>query len=150
MLAISQNTALFSILGTQFGGNGTTTFGLPDLRGRVALNQGQGPGLSNYVVGQQQGTENVTLNTTQMPAHNHQVNASTNSADQPSPAGAIPASPLDSQGANSTGYTKSAANTTMAPNMIGNSGGNQPFSIIQPVLAVTFIIALQGIFPSRN
>jgi microcystin-dependent protein len=150
LLSISQNTALFSILGTSFGGNGTTTFGLPDLRSRVPIHQGQGPGLSPYVLGQQGGPENVTLLQNNMPIHTHLANASTINADQPSPAGAIWASPVDSQGGAGTGYTKQAANTTMAPNAIGNAGGSVPFSIVQPYLAVTFIIALQGIFPSRN
>jgi len=150
LLAISQNTALFSILGTQYGGNGTTTFSLPDLRGRIPVNQGQGPGLSPYTVGEQIGTENVTLLSTQMPAHTHLISATTAQADLGSPAGAILAAPVDSTGNPSAGYTKTAANTQMAQNAVGIAGGSQPFSIIQPILAVTFIIALQGIFPSRN
>jgi microcystin-dependent protein len=150
LMSISQNTALFSLLGTFYGGDGVTTFGLPDLRGRVAVHQGQGPGLSPYVIGQAAGTENVTLLQSQMPAHTHIPNASSNSADQASPAGAIWAAPLDSQGGAGTGYTKTAANTTMAPNALGIAGGSQPVSIIEPYLCVTFCIATQGIFPSRN
>ena len=150
LLSISQNTALFSILGTTFGGNGIQTFGLPDLRGRLPVHWGQGPGLSNYVLGQMSGTENVTLTSNQMPAHTHGVNASTNGADQNSPAGAIWAAALDSNQQPVTAYTKTAANTTMAPNAVGLAGNNLPFGIIQPILCVTFIIALNGIFPSRN
>jgi microcystin-dependent protein len=150
ILAISQNTALFSLLGTFYGGNGTSTFALPDLRGRLAVNQGQGPGLSSYTIGEQTGTESVTLLTTNMPAHTHLINASTGAADLGSPAGAVLAVPYDSTGVAGTGYTKTPANTQMAPNAVGLAGGSQPFSILQPLLAVTFIIALQGIFPSRN
>jgi microcystin-dependent protein len=150
IMSIAQNTALFSLLGTFYGGNGTSTFALPDLRGRLAVNQGQGPGLSLYSIGEQTGTENVTLLSTQMPAHTHLVNASTGAGDLGNPSGAILAAPYDSTGNAGTGYTKTAANTQMAPNAVGIAGGSQPFSIVQPVLAVTFIIALVGIFPSRN
>lgn len=150
LMAISQNTALFSILGTTYGGNGQTTFALPDLRGRVPVHAGQGPGLSPYVLGEQTGTENVTLLSTQMPTHTHLVNASTNGADQGSPAAAILAAPLDGSGSPTAGYTKTAANTQMAPTAIGMAGGNQPFSVLQPLTCVNFIIALEGIFPSRN
>ena len=150
LLSISQNTALFSILGTTYGGDGVQTFGLPDLRGRVAVNQGQGPGLSSYVPGEITGTESVTLQQNQLPIHTHVVNASTNSADQASPAGAIWAAPLDGNQNAGTGYTKTASNTTMAPNALGTAGGGQPVEILQPLLCVTFLIALVGIFPTRN
>jgi microcystin-dependent protein len=150
LLAIAQNTALFAILGTTYGGNGVNTFALPDLRGRIPLNWGQGPGLSSYVIGEMTGTENVTLLQTNMPAHNHLINASTNAADQTSPAQAIPALASDSQQGAVLAYTKTAANTTMAPNAVSVAGSSIPVSIIQPILCVTFIIALEGIFPSRN
>lgn len=150
LLSIAQNTALFSILGTTYGGNGQTTFGLPDLRGRLPVSQGQGPGLSMYSLGEITGTENVTLLQTNMPMHNHVINASTNNADQNSPAGAILAQDVDSTGTNAQGYTKTTANTTMAPTALSMAGGNVPVSIVQPILVVNFIIALVGVYPSRN
>ncbi|HZT30483.1 MAG TPA: tail fiber protein [Bryobacteraceae bacterium] len=146
LLPISQNTALFSILGTTFGGDGISTFALPDLRGRVTVHQGQGPGLSPYTIGQSAGTENVTLLSSQMPAHNHVINA-TESATTSDPAGAVPAN----EAANRTMiYGATPDGTVMNAAMCGNAGGSQPHSNIQPYLCVTFIIALQGIFPSRN
>jgi len=146
IMSISQNTALFSILGTTYGGNGTTTFALPDLRSRVPIHVGQGPGLSPYVLGQVAGTENVTLLTTQIPLHNHGVNCSTGGGTQASPASGYPA--VESTGT-SLDYAASS-NGTMNPAMIGNAGSGQPHANIQPYLCVNFIIALQGIFPSRN
>lgn len=145
LLSIAQNTALFSILGTTYGGNGTTTFALPDLRGRVPIHPGQGPGLSSYVLGEAAGVENVTLLTTQMPAHTHVLtsNASTAAATDTLPTGNFLAS--DNQ------YTN-ASNTQMNANAvaIAPTGGSQPHTNIQPFLCVNFIIALEGIFPSRN
>lgn len=146
LLPISQNTALFSLLGTQFGGNGVSTFGLPDLRGRVPIHQGQGPGLSPYVMGQMAGSENTTLLASQMPAHNHLINANTGGGTQASPANGFPA--VESTGT-SLNYA-AAQDTTMAPPAVSIAGGNQPFSNVQPYLCVNFVIALQGIFPSRN
>jgi microcystin-dependent protein len=141
LLSIAQNTALFSLLGTTYGGDGVTTFALPDLQGRVAVHRGQGAGLSPYVIGQAGGSENVTLIQTQMPAHTHAAAGSSNAADQASPAGGIWAAPLDSQGAAGTGYTKAASNTTLAPTAIGAAGGSQPHTNIQPYLCVNFCIA---------
>ncbi|HEV2446954.1 MAG TPA: tail fiber protein, partial [Candidatus Sulfopaludibacter sp.] len=148
--SISQNAALFSILGTYYGGNGTTNFALPDLRGRGPLHQGQGSGLSPYSIGEQTGVEAVTLLGSQLPAHTHVANASTNPADQNSPAGAVWAALLDATPAAGTSFTKTAANTTMAPNAVATAGSGQPVGVIQPYLCVSFIIALVGIFPSRN
>ena len=150
ILSIAQNTALFSLLGTMYGGNGQTTFALPDLRGRVGIHQGQGPGLSSYVIGEASGTESVTLLTTQIPQHNHPVAASSVNADQGSPDGAVWATPVDSTGNAGAGYTKTAPNVTMAQNAIGMAGGNQPHANIQPYLCINFCIALNGIFPSRS
>jgi len=147
LLSISQNTALFSILGTTYGGDGRTTFGLPDLRGRVPIQPGQGPGLSNYVLGQKAGTENVTLTQNQLPSHNHAVNAVAEGGNQASPEGNLPA--VESTGT-SKDYSDAAATSQMNPGMVGNTGGNQPFSVVQPYQCVNYIIALQGIFPSRN
>jgi microcystin-dependent protein len=149
LLPISQNTALFSILGTTFGGNGQTTFGLPDLRGRVPMNFGQGPGLTPRNLGENGGSETVTLLVTQMPAHTHQANASSANATAPSPQGGVWAQELDSQGGTGTGYT-GTPNTTMSPQAIGTAGGGQPHQNLQPYLCVNFIIALNGIFPSRS
>lgn len=144
LVSISQNAALFSILGTTFGGDGVQTFALPDLRGRVPIHAGQGPGLSPYVSGEQGGTEAVALAQNQMPIHNHAVNAEGLNANSPTPAGT-----LLSKSASQI-YNTAAANTTMSPSMISNAGGGQGHPNIQPFLSVNFIIALQGIFPSRN
>jgi len=152
ILPISQNTALFSILGTTYGGNGTTTFALPDLRGRVAIHPGQGPGLSNYDLGQQGGSETVTLTQNQMPSHTHTVNASTNAPGRGgnSPTGNLLTVASDANNVTVNLYTGGAPNTTMSPQMVANAGGNQPVPDIQPYTCVNYIIALQGIFPSRN
>jgi microcystin-dependent protein len=149
LLSIAQNTALFSLLGTTYGGNGQTTFALPDLRGRVPIHPGQGPGLSSYTLGQQAGTESVTLTPNQMPAHTHSatavLRASTQAANDTLPTGNYLAD---------GGPYQSATNTTMNANAVavtnGISGNSQPTTIIQPYLCVSFIIALEGIFPSRN
>ena len=151
LLAINQNAALFSLLGTQYGGNGTTNFALPDLRGRAGVNQGQGSGLSNYVIGQVSGVENVTLLSTQMPQHTHTWAASTALGDQPSPAadflsgGKIPnGTPIPSYAA------PGGATVPLAAAMLGSIGNNTAHPNMQPYLVVNFCIALQGIFPSRN
>ena len=149
LLPIAQNTALFSLLGTTYGGNGQTTFALPDLRGRVPMSFGQGPGLSPRNLGEAAGSEGVTLLTTQMPSHNHAANGATGNATAPSPQGGVWAQQVDSQGGTGNGYT-AAPNTTMSPQAIGQAGGNQPHDNLQPYLCVNFIIALQGIYPSRS
>lgn len=146
LLAINQFAALFAILGTTYGGNGTSTFALPDFRGRVPLHQGSGPGLSTYVPGEQTGTQNVTLLSNNMPIHSHLVNCSSGGGAT-TPVGNFP-------GGVSVGATEKLYSTTtnnqMAAGMIAAAGGNVPVSIIQPILCVTFIIAMVGIFPSRN
>ena len=143
IMAIAQNTALFSLLGTTYGGNGQTTFGLPDLRGRVALGFGQGPGLSNYTQGEVAGVETVTLNSQQMPLHNHAINASNLDAADQTPGGNFPSG----GGAyNNPAPPRQAMNAAMC----GNAGGNQPHENRQPYLVLNWVIALQGIFPSRN
>jgi microcystin-dependent protein len=147
LLPIAQNTALFSLLGTTYGGNGINTFALPDLRGRVPNHFGQGPGLSNYTQGQVGGTETVTLLQGNLPAHSHPVNAVTAGGNQASPAANLPA--IESTGT-SLNFSSSAANATMNAATIGNTGQNLPLPVIQPYLTINFIIALQGIFPSRN
>jgi microcystin-dependent protein len=169
-MAIQQNTALFSLLGTTYGGNGTTTFNLPDLRGRSAVNQGQGPGLSNLVLGQQGGTENVTLTTPNMPAHNHPstftststLGASTTKATLQAPgAGTVLARTKDGATPGPSLpliYLPSGTATDVnlgglnVAGTVSNAvvGGNVPFAIRDPYLAVSIVIAVQGIFPSRN
>ncbi|MDE2483038.1 MAG: phage tail protein [bacterium] len=146
LLPIAQNAALFSILGTTYGGNGVQTFALPDLRGRVPIQQGQAPGLSAYVLGEASGTETTTLLTPNLPQHNHLLmgNQQASGNEFPGPAHVIGASTADKM------YTNQAPNVNMAPTSISMTGGNQPFSNMQPYLALNFIIALQGIFPSRN
>ena len=146
LLPIAQNQALFSLLGTTYGGDGRTSFALPDLRGRVPVGFGQGPGLSNRVIGDQFGSELVTLNINQMPSHYHTVNAVTTEGNQNLPTNSLPANTktLDKE------YSDANANTTMKATMVNPTGGNQPFGVTQPSLGVNFIIALQGIYPSRN
>ena len=139
ILSIAQNTALFSLLGTTYGGNGQTTFALPDLRGRVAVHPGQGPGLSAVTQGESSGTETATLLVTNMPAHSHFPQATNAAATTSKPANAVPAG----GGVYATPAAVNMAATTPA-------GGSQPFSIRNPYLGVNYIIALEGIFPSRN
>ena len=147
LLSIAQNSALFSILGTTYGGNGQTTFALPDLRGRTPIGQGQGPGLTNVTLGEQAGSESVTLTPNQMPMHTHAVGCNSDSAGNPDPTNNVPGN----LGRLSTVKPFAAtASATMAPTMIAAAGGSQPFSIQQPYLGLNYIICLEGIFPSRN
>jgi microcystin-dependent protein len=152
LLSISANTALFSILGTTFGGNGTSTFGLPDMRGRVPVHAGQGPGLSPYVLGEETGAEHVTLTINNLPSHNHNVAATSTTSGRGggSPTGNLLAATANVGTAPVEIYAGGSPNTTMSPQMISSVGGNLPVSVIQPVQCVNFIIALVGIFPSRN
>ncbi|MES2112207.1 MAG: tail fiber protein [Bacteroidota bacterium] len=151
LLAISQWSALFSILGTTYGGDGVTTFALPNLQSRIPIHWGSGPGLSPYAIGEITGSESVTLTSQQMPMHNHLVNANSQAATQSTPGTFLLA--LSNDPAASTvinTYTDAAADSTMNPAMIMPAGGSQPHNNIQPVLAITFIIALEGVYPSRN
>lgn len=150
LLLIQQNAALFSLLGTTFGGNGTTNFGLPDLRGKVGIHRGQGPGLTNRSLGQPGGVASVTLTQSQLPAHSHgaaSAPVSTQPATHTDPAGRVFAVPTDG----------SFAYATQADATLGGvgattpvAGGSQPHSNMQPYLTLNFCIALQGIFPSRS
>jgi microcystin-dependent protein len=144
-MPISQNTALFSLLGTTYGGNGTSTFQLPDLRGRVPVSFGTGTGLSAYELGQAGGTESVTLTEDQMPAHNHTLQASDDPATNTKPAGRVLGRARDRTFADAPDGT-----TTMNPGSIASVGGGQPASIVQPYLGLNFCIALFGIFPARS
>jgi len=154
LISIAQNTALFSLIGTYYGGDGRTTFALPDLRGRCAVGMAQGPGLSDRRIGSQFGSETVTLNQTQLPSHTHQLMGNNTDANTTDPTNATlakdnvviergsPAIPVN-------GYSTGAANVGMGAS-IGNAGGNQAHNNMQPSLAMNYVIALQGIFPSRN
>ncbi len=151
LLAINENDALFALLGTTYGGDGQTTFALPNLQSRAVVGQGAGQGLSSYSQGQTAGTEGVTLTTPQMPAHNHPlqgttVKANTGGAGAVSPAGAF----FGDKG--SELYTGSAGAAALAPDVlsltVAPAGGSQPHTNIQPILAIRYIIAWQGIFPS--
>jgi len=144
-LSIAQNTALFSLLGTYFGGDGQQTFNLPDLRGRVAVSQGQGPGLSSYTQGQAGGAESVTLTAAQAPTHTHTMMAAANvTAPNPGPSLALgtPATAVQLYGANSP--------TALASGSIGAFWSGTAHENRQPFLGLNYIIALAGIFPSRS
>lgn len=148
LLPLSQNTALFSLLGTTYGGNGTSNFALPDLQGRAAMGAGQGPGLSPRDLGETAGSPTVTLATNQMPAHIHSASAVGGSGNSASPVGAI----WSASGSGRTPDTIYAATggTQMSPTTLGLTGGNLPHNNLPPYLAVSFIIALQGIYPPRS
>jgi microcystin-dependent protein len=146
LLPISQNTALFSLLGTTYGGDGKTTFGLPNLQGRSAMHAGQGPGLPDYMLGETGGSETVTLQQSEMPAHTHAWMASNQSAEDRTPANEFVAR---ATGGNL--YTTSTNGLTpMASGAIASAGGGQPHNNMQPYLTVNFCIALQGIYPPRS
>lgn len=146
LLPINQNLALFSLLGTNYGGNGTTNFALPDMRGRVLLSDGAGPGLSTYDLGQTGGKETHTLTVAEMPTHSHSVNAVSAEGNQNLPTNVLPANTkaLDKE------YSSAAPNVQMSSTMINPAGGNQAHENRQPFLVLKCIIAVQGIFPSRN
>jgi microcystin-dependent protein len=161
ILAISTNSALFSILGTTYGGNGTTTFGLPDLRGRTPVGQGQGPGLSSVALGELAGSESVNLTTGQLPSHAPTVavevaipavTASTNVAAAPSNAALL--GPVTGGGRPGTLYSTDTTDVTLKPFAANVTvtpvGGNLPVPIRDPYLGINFIIALEGIYPSHN
>jgi microcystin-dependent protein len=148
ILSIAQNTALFSLLGTTFGGNGQTTFALPDLRGRVPIHQGQGPGLTNRTMGEQAGEENHTLISTEMPMHNHLFSTNNVAGAVGTPNGNFLAASSDPSV--SSFYRPTSDGSTLNPQSIGLAGGNQPHNNMQPYLVINFSIALEGIFPSRN
>ena len=150
LLAIVQNTALFALLGTTFGGNGQTTFALPDLRGRVPVGWGQGPGLSNYDLGQVGGAESVTLLTTQLPAHNHSITASSVAGTATAPAGNYPAVVVDPTANPMSAYGTGAPLVQMNAASVAAAGGSQPHNNVQPFLGMNYIICLEGVFPSRN
>ncbi|MCB4808269.1 tail fiber protein [Tamlana sp. 62-3] len=144
LLAISSNSALFSILGTTYGGDGRTTFGLPDLRGRVPVGVGSGPGLTSRLQGAKFGSETTTLSVGNLPVHNHAVNASTNSGTSSEPTDNVLAHTNNFD----TEYTDTA-NTTMSETMVGNTGNGEAFNISPPSIGMHYIICTTGTYPSR-
>ncbi len=149
ILSIAQNTALFSLLGTTYGGNGQTTFALPDLRSRVPMHPGQGPGLTSRSLGEQGGSENVTLTIPQIPAHNHSATTTTNANSGPA-TDTVPNGNFLSEGNSYNSASNAQMNANAVQVSIGINGGSQPHPNLQPFTCVNFIIATQGIFPSRN
>ena len=148
LLPINQNQALFSLLGTTYGGDGRTTFGLPDLRGRVPLHVGQGVGLTNRSQGSKSGTEKHALTTSEMPKHQHALYASKGNGSQPVPTGNL----LAHQSRKTPIYATAKAGglTPMNKTAVGPMGNSQSHNNMQPYLALRFCIALQGVYPSRN
>ncbi len=142
LMAINQNQALFALLGTTFGGDGRTTFALPDLRGRAPIHMS-----GAHPLGERAGTEAITLLETQLPTHTHTVRARSDGGNQGGPGGNGWAREVTNQNAT---YSDALPNATMSAQAIGTAGQNQPHNNVQPFLALNFIIALQGIFPSRN
>ena len=175
LMSISQNNALFALLGTFYGGNGTTNFGLPDLQGRSPVGVGAGNGLSPITVGELSGNESVTLTISQLPAHTHTATATagtasasisipattTNTGEGATPGNTTVLGPIAAGGRPGTLYSTSAANTTLAPFnasltgsaptvTVGSTGGSLPVALRNPYLGITFIIALSGVFPPRS
>ncbi len=151
LLPISQNTALFSLLGTTYGGDGVSNFALPDLRGRVPISSGQGPGLQSYVLGQSGGAESATLGVGNLPAHNHAVNTVSTAANSKSPANQFLAAIPGAAGPGSENvYASGPANSTLNPGAVSSTGGSQPVDIRTPYLTLNWIIALVGVYPSRG
>lgn len=144
LLQISQNTALFSLVGTTYGGDGRSTFGLPNMQGRAPMHPGRGPGLTPRKLGEPAGTPSVTVAQSQMPNHRHSVNGTDGNAAQ-TPIG-------NSFGFNEESYTTYDGNNVgaLSGNALSNTGGTQPHNNLQPLLGLNFIIALQGLYPSRS
>lgn len=145
LLPLSQNTALFSLLGTTYGGNGKSNFALPDLQGRAPMHPGQGPGLSLHDLGETGGSETVTLLESEIPSHSHTMRASAVSADRPTPVASLSATP---SGDNL--YAPANNLVSMAPQCLAPAGGDQPHNNMMPYLTFYFCIALQGVFPPRT
>ena len=145
LLAVSQNDALFSLFGTIYGGDGRTTFGLPELRGRIPIHAGSGPGLSPRNLGAKSGTEKEALTTAQLPSHSHAMRANTGLANQTSPAGHVLA-----QSSTLNQYFETAPSVDLGASTVVAIGGSQSHDNIQPFLCIHFIVALSGIYPSRN
>ena len=142
-LSIAQYDALFNLIGTTYGGDGVNTFNLPDLRGRVPVHQGAGS-QGSYTIGQNGGSETVTLNTSQLPAHSHGAQAQSGQGNQQAPAGGVWAASILNQ------YSTNAANAAMNPQSMAMAGGNQPHENMLPFQCISFIIALNGIYPTQG
>ncbi len=150
ILLISQNTALFSLLGTLYGGDGRNTFALPDLRGRLPRHQGTGPGLTPRQIGKKDGIEDVVLNPAQMPTHTHQLDGTTEQADAEAPGGGGDPTGKVLADATISIYSAQTPDLNFDASAVSDTGGDQDHSTLMPVLCVNFIIALQGVVPSRN
>jgi microcystin-dependent protein len=153
LLPISQNTALFSLLGTQFGGNGISNFALPDLQGRAAVGQGTLAGGGTYTMGEQTGAESVTITTATMATHNHSLNATTAQGTTNAPTGAVLATVAKGtlQGKDKGNiYDPAQPNTSLVPASLALAGAGQPHNNVQPSLVLRYCIALRGVFPSRS
>jgi microcystin-dependent protein len=146
LLPISQNTALFSLLGTTYGGNGKSNFALPDLQGRAAMHPGQGPGLSLHDLGETGGAETVSLLESEIPSHAHTLSVSNQIASSTSPQGL----PLGASGGEVIYSDNTGTRTNMSPNALAPAGGDQPHNNMQPYLTFYFCIAMQGVFPPRG
>src|ERR1043166_4989359 len=146
LMPISENDTLFNLIGTTYGGDGQSTFGLPNLSGRVPVHMGQGPGITqNYQIGESAGVESVTLTTQQIPVHTHALIASTAVANSNTPANQVPA-----QSTQRAIYFEASTTTNLAPSAISPVGGSQPHENMQPYLCITFIISLFGVFPTQS
>src|SRR6201981_354096 len=151
ILPLSQNTALFSLLGTTYGGDGKSNFALPDMQGSAPMHPGQGPGLSLHDLGETGGESNVTLLQTEMPAHSHAANCLSTAGDSNAPNGNTWAATAGTgRGGGPPNYSTAGPTTPMSAFSTSVSGGSQPHNHMSPYLAVTFIIALQGVFPQRS
>jgi len=153
LMAISNNTALFSLLGTFYGGDGRSTFALPDLRSRVPVGQGQGSGLTNYTIGEMDGVESVTINSNEMPSHNHPFFGTSSSANDKRPKAGSAFAQTTKAGPISPGdnyYAVPGALAPLNPSTVQPTGSGLPHNNLQPYLTFNFCIALQGIFPARQ
>jgi microcystin-dependent protein len=154
LLAIAQNTALFSLLGTNFGGDGVSTFALPDLRSRAPIGFGQGQGLSNYAIGESGGAETVAIDSSSYPTHSHPLFSAASPATENAPGGSIEAEGQIVERRDTVNlalYSPTGTATTLAPAAFtAATGGGQPHNNLQPYLALNFCIALQGIFPTQS
>lgn len=144
LLPLSQNTALFSLLGTMYGGNGKSNFALPDFQGSAPMQHGQGPGLSDYFIGEAGGAETVSLLVSEIPGHTHTLQASANPGSSNNPAGNLYAAPRSG-----SAYAPSGSLVAMSPDALAPAGGDQPHNNMPPYLVLNFIIAMQGVFPQR-
>lgn len=150
LMAVNQNTALFSLLGVTYGGDGKTTFALPNLQGRAPMQPGQGPGLTARTLGQTSGSQTVTLLTTQMPAHNHVPMGDGNGGTAATGVATNNVWGSSTSRGGSLLYTDGLVNVAMSPYALGVAGSSQPHNNMQPYLGLNYIIALQGIFPPRS